>query len=265
MTDTIDPISYNAGIEAVELICPFCGHDPFHYVDNGVGMEAVAVTCCELGDQLFRGMRPAPETVTLGWEEFCEIAGKLRALHRTEPQTAPASCPNCADETDCSNVRQCRAVEEAYAAPADAERPALAERIAQIIAGPMCDATKAEHETMLSGRYKFCTRCGETITKPQISLLDARNKAEAVIALLRAGGWREDMEGAPRDGTPVDLWCEHFDKDSGPRRCANMVRHPETGCWHYASGRVRLQRLEDVLTPTHWMPLPSSPHTDKEG
>lgn len=35
--------------------CPFCGRDPFHYVDNGVGMEAVAVTCCELGDQLFRG------------------------------------------------------------------------------------------------------------------------------------------------------------------------------------------------------------------
>lgn len=29
--------------------CPFCKHDPFHYVDNGCGMEAVAVTCCELG------------------------------------------------------------------------------------------------------------------------------------------------------------------------------------------------------------------------
>lgn len=27
--------------------CPFCGLDPYHYVDNGVGMEAVAVTCCE--------------------------------------------------------------------------------------------------------------------------------------------------------------------------------------------------------------------------
>jgi hypothetical protein len=28
--------------------CPFCKSDPFHYVDNGVGMEAVAVVCCDL-------------------------------------------------------------------------------------------------------------------------------------------------------------------------------------------------------------------------
>lgn len=29
-------------------ICPFCGKDPYHYVDNGVGYERVAVTCCDL-------------------------------------------------------------------------------------------------------------------------------------------------------------------------------------------------------------------------
>lgn len=58
-------------------ICPFCGRDPFHYVDNGVGMEAVAVTCCELGDAFYRGMRPAPEEITLSWEEFQEIGNKL--------------------------------------------------------------------------------------------------------------------------------------------------------------------------------------------
>ena len=57
--------------------CPFCGRDPFHYVDNGVGMEAVAVDCCELGDLFFRGARPAPEEVTLQWEEFLEIGSKL--------------------------------------------------------------------------------------------------------------------------------------------------------------------------------------------
>lgn len=27
--------------------CPFCKQDPYHYVDNGIGMEAVAVNCCE--------------------------------------------------------------------------------------------------------------------------------------------------------------------------------------------------------------------------
>jgi len=27
--------------------CPFCRNDPYHYEDNGCGMEAVAVNCCE--------------------------------------------------------------------------------------------------------------------------------------------------------------------------------------------------------------------------
>ncbi len=57
-------------------ICPFCGHDPYHYVDNGIGMEAVAVTCCELGIVLF-DRREKPETVTLSWEEFEQITTKL--------------------------------------------------------------------------------------------------------------------------------------------------------------------------------------------
>lgn len=35
-------------------ICPFCRRDPYHYVDNGVGMEAVAVTCCERGIALLQ-------------------------------------------------------------------------------------------------------------------------------------------------------------------------------------------------------------------
>lgn len=65
--------------------CPFCDRDPFHYVDNGVGMEAAAVTCCELGDLYFRGMRPAPEGVTLSWEEFAEIGGKLSRLSAQNP------------------------------------------------------------------------------------------------------------------------------------------------------------------------------------
>lgn len=59
--------------------CPFCRRDPFHYVDNGVGMEAVAVTCCDLGDLLFRGKRDVPDEVTISWDEFVEIANRLRA------------------------------------------------------------------------------------------------------------------------------------------------------------------------------------------
>lgn len=33
--------------------CPFCRSDPFHWVHNGCGMEAVAVTCCDLGADLW--------------------------------------------------------------------------------------------------------------------------------------------------------------------------------------------------------------------
>ncbi len=41
------------------MTCPFCKRDPYHYVDNGVGMEAVAVTCCELGIGLYYGDKVA--------------------------------------------------------------------------------------------------------------------------------------------------------------------------------------------------------------
>lgn len=60
--------------------CPFCGRDPFHYVDNGVGMEAVAVTCCELGDEYFRGAREVSETVEITREQFDWFADLLRSL-----------------------------------------------------------------------------------------------------------------------------------------------------------------------------------------
>lgn len=62
--------------------CPFCGHDPFHYVDIGVGCEAAAVTCCELGDALFRGARPDLEEVTMSWEDFTKIAERLTTNSR---------------------------------------------------------------------------------------------------------------------------------------------------------------------------------------
>ncbi len=58
-------------------VCPFCERDPFHYVDNGIGMEAVAVNCCELGNLYFRGARAAPEEIDLSWEEFSEIGQRL--------------------------------------------------------------------------------------------------------------------------------------------------------------------------------------------
>lgn len=33
--------------------CPFCKCDPYHYVDIGIGFQAAAVDCCDLGIGLF--------------------------------------------------------------------------------------------------------------------------------------------------------------------------------------------------------------------
>lgn len=35
------------------MLCPFCKCDPYHYVDIGIGYQAVAVICCDLGIGLF--------------------------------------------------------------------------------------------------------------------------------------------------------------------------------------------------------------------
>lgn len=36
------------------MICPFCKRDPYEYVDVGVGLMPVAVTCCDLGYELIQ-------------------------------------------------------------------------------------------------------------------------------------------------------------------------------------------------------------------
>jgi len=60
--------------------CPFCGADPFHYVDIGVGTEAAAVVCCDLGDLYFRGARePITGDVVIDADMFREIGNKLAA------------------------------------------------------------------------------------------------------------------------------------------------------------------------------------------
>jgi hypothetical protein len=41
-----------------EMHCVFCGHDPFHYVDVGIGMVAAAVDCCDLGYALYSQRDP---------------------------------------------------------------------------------------------------------------------------------------------------------------------------------------------------------------
>jgi len=63
-----------------DAVCPFCGNDPYHYVDNGVGMERVAVNCCDLGHALFTQDPAEDVTVTISLGEFNKIADILGAL-----------------------------------------------------------------------------------------------------------------------------------------------------------------------------------------
>lgn len=56
------------------------------------------------------------------------------------------------------------------------------ERVARIIAGPLCDATNGEHSIAVQGDYRFCTQCGETISKRTIGIVEARTKARAILA-----------------------------------------------------------------------------------
>lgn len=218
---TIDPISYNAGIEAAAKI---------------VG-EAYEEYQSRLGDD---------DVIDRGYLLTALASAEVRIgkLHLPEPQTAPDNMfARMADEkpavlpaevSEQVNFRTASEIEHARLAgksPADAERLALAERI-------------EKHVNVMAN------------TSMHLSLEqwgDIANDLLTASAALRAGGWREDMENAPRDGTEF-LACNigyqpfscrfwqgtffHFDPDDGP------IQYPFT----------------------RWQPLPSAPkNTDKEG
>lgn len=232
MTNPIDPISYNAGIEALKP-CPFCG-SPGEIVKNSfpprnrfrhptcTNERCVAV----VSEQDEQG---GTDVDCLTDEEAIKL-WNTRSLHRTEPQTAPASCPNCADETDCSNVRQCRAVEEAYAAPADAERLALAERIER----------NRPFDSSFHANLPLITHA----------------ERDLIVSSLRAGDWREDLDRAPRDGTQflgAIPYHGRYDEESFARRILQW--DPKAGAW-YDEAEDGYHTHPDSVR--YWMPLPSA-------
>lgn len=72
--------------------CPFCGHDPYEYVDIGVGMMPVAVTCCEFGHAILCGKKPEEEIMlTLGdLRGFADRIDRYRTLASTREDLALA-------------------------------------------------------------------------------------------------------------------------------------------------------------------------------
>lgn len=69
--------------------CPFCGLDPYEYVDIGVGFERVAVSCCEFGVAFFDWRVSAPRIQRIGQlllgDQRQERRGK-RLLKRLEEE-----------------------------------------------------------------------------------------------------------------------------------------------------------------------------------
>lgn len=56
--------------------CRYCNRDPYHRVDNGVGMEPVAVVCCEAGVEYYQYGHEPDEPTTSEYR----AASTLRAL-----------------------------------------------------------------------------------------------------------------------------------------------------------------------------------------
>lgn len=70
---------------------------------------------------------------------------------------------------------------------------------------------------------------------------------------LGAGGWGP-IEGAPRDGTQVDIWADGT-------RWANVAWQTSHAAWGRFERRYKHTAMivYTGLKPTHWMPLPEAP------
>lgn len=108
--------------------CAFCGRDPYEYVDNGVGMERVAVTCCDEGIALYQhGDEVLSRQVALRYEAAAEIE-RLRLTTRSVAVTSEAVAR----------------IIDGYAVDADLE---VMERLCGI---PQANSTRARKEEALS-------------------------------------------------------------------------------------------------------------------
>lgn len=63
--------------------CPFCRRDPYHYVDIGVGMQRVAVTCCDLSIGLAEYSADDAQ-IPVTRKQLIEIADRLEAGERAD-------------------------------------------------------------------------------------------------------------------------------------------------------------------------------------
>lgn len=76
-------------------------------------------------------------------------------------------------------------------------------------------------------------------------------------AIGTPSGWRS-MDSAPKDGTPVDLWCRAPGLSAGPGRVPDCW-YSNGKWWRYDEQYGDDQCRSRVHNATAWMPLPSAP------
>lgn len=86
--------------------------------------------------------------------------------------------------------------------------------------------------------------------------------ARSIVATLSqprdAGeGWRS-MDSAPKDGTPVDLWCRAPGLSAGPGRVTDCWNF-EGKWWRYDEQYGDDQCRSRVHNASQWRPLPAAP------
>lgn len=220
---TIDPISYNAGIEVntperILYVCECCAdHYPegcAHFDRRDVRVSPSGRWLCE---SCFDDAKPDYLGIVLdedgdgpSWLDM-PPAPEYGPLHRTEPQTAPGKCCRGLPASECAYVpdRECAL----KAAPADAEpqtaadmpRGKLTPLQRQQIAKdhpylplpphglPAADAERLALADELAMRgtqidVMWSTAAGSTDRRCL-----SRKECDLIVSSLRTGGWREDM------------------------------------------------------------------------
>jgi hypothetical protein len=121
--------------------------------------------------------------------------------------------------------------------------------------------TTEEIEALIE-RLEDDRHCACYADGPDAHWCDHCRAATALKFLLKEREW-QGIETAPKDGTPVDLWCRAPGLSAGPGRVSD--------CW-FAGGFW--WRYDDtsagddqcrarVHNVTHWRPLPSPPKSQE--
>lgn len=78
----------------------------------------------------------------------------------------------------------------------------------------------------------------------------------------------QPIETAPKDGTDIIVMYMHIDTQIVHNAFWNDyedAEEHEIGWWSYDHSEVSRIKLDDWMTPTHWMPLPTPPKRSMEG